>query len=164
MRPAIPIEERNEVHGIMEEMLPGLDKALVDELAADYILEALICIDLADLNYVLIRPGPFVSGALRGVSAVDFQENAEKLLKNLLAKHPAAGPPSGALIIFRLFPGLKFKQVGEVLSCLAGLLHEATEHFVGCFFDPDGTEAKIRICLVGDADLRSVQVSELRDY
>ncbi|HLO63565.1 MAG TPA: hypothetical protein VK165_11465 [Azonexus sp.] len=136
----------------MEEMLPGLDKALVNELTADYLLEALICIDFDDLNYVLIRPGPSVAGKLRVSSAADFQSTSEQLLKQLLEKRAIAAPPSGVLVFVRLCPGMHINQVLENLVCLTETLPEATECFFGCFFDPDAKETKIQICLAGKVD------------
>lgn len=155
MRPPIPLEDQHEVFVLMKEMLPGLDKALVDELAADYLLAALICIDFEDLNYVLIRPGPFVSGTSRVSSAADFKDTAEQLLKRLLEESFPTAPPSGALIVIRAFPGLSFDLFNESLARLTEILHDATECFLGYFFDPEGTEGKIRIYLTGEVDVRA---------
>lgn len=152
VRPPIPIEEHPEILALMEEMLPGIDKELVDEITADYVLEALICIDFDDLNYVLIRPGPFVTSKSQVLSAADFQSTAEQLLKQLLEKRTTTAPPSGVLIFVRLFPGMHFNQVHENLVGLREALPEGTECFFGCFFDPDGKEARIQICLAGEVD------------
>lgn len=157
MRAPIPLEEHHEVFRLMEEMLPGLDSALVEELATDYLLEALICIDFDDLNYFLIRPGPFLSGAAQVSSAADFKKTAEQLLNKLLEKRLTNVAPSGVLIIVRSFSGLPFKQFMEDLTCVKTLLPEATECLFGYFYDPDGTEVKIRICLTGQTNIREAR-------
>lgn len=155
MRPPIPVEEHHEVLVSLQEMLPGLEKAVFDDLAADYLLEAVVCIDDYDLNYILIRPGPFVSGEVTATSAGDLTYAAERLMGELLDERATQQPPSGALIVVRAPKSLHFRQFSEIFLSLKAKLHEETECFSGYFIDPDATEAKIRICLSGAADFHS---------
>ncbi|RKT58070.1 hypothetical protein DFR40_2011 [Azonexus fungiphilus] len=138
----------------MEEALPGIDSALVEEFATDFLLEAFICIDFDDLNYVLIRPGQFLSGVSQASPAADFKNSANKLLNNLLEKRVACGAPSGVLVMVRSSTGLIFSQFVEYAKYIKKLLPEATECFFGFFYDPDGANVKIRICLAGEVEIR----------
>lgn len=160
MRPPIPIENQCEIFALIKEKLPGIDSSLVDELTADYLLESLIGINCDDLNHVLIRPGLFLSGASKISSVPDFMNAAEQLLTKLLEQRLTNMAPSGFLITVRSYTGLQFNHVGKLITRMKELLPEETECFFGCFYDPDGTEAKIRIYLTGEANIRETPESE----
>lgn len=151
MRPPIPIEEHQEVFELLAEALPGLDKVLVEELATDYLLEALVCIDPWDFNHVLIRPGPFVTGAATVASVDDLPAQAEQLMDDLLAARSTKLPPSGMLLVVTSPPTLRFRRFSEIFSRLKAKLPEGSEPLGGFFLDRENSKAKVRICLSGEA-------------
>ena len=119
---ASPIEEHQEVFDLLAEALPGLDKVLVEELATDYLLETLVCIGPWDFNHVLIRPGPFVTGAETVASVDDLPAQAEQLMDDLLAARSTKLPPSGMLMVVTSPPTLGFRKFSEFFSRLEAKL------------------------------------------
>ncbi len=152
MRPPIPVEDHGEVFRLMAEMLPSIDIELVEELARNYLLEAIVCLDFEDINYALIRPGLLLTGVSIANSASEFKKHAYKLIDDLLAKRLVNGAPSAALILVCFSPVLLFENLVDYINYVKENLPGATECFFGIFYAPDGAEVKTRIFLTGETD------------
>lgn len=146
MREAIPPEDHDEAARWIREALPFLDKDVLDELTADYLLAATICIDIEDLRCALAGRTRIRTQVTYDVDVAEISDTTVEFVQRALVHQGNECPPRAIVVLFRTPPHLKLTQLFEVIKRLQSLFDEEQILLLyGDFIDLDATHAKIRV-------------------
>ena len=128
---------------------PQIDRTLLEELAADWLLDAQVDIDFEDIRVILDKPGRLVC-ALEEIDRIDeVLDSLERLVIVMLPDDCSESSPLGALLVVRSSTWIDLSKITEMMKKFRSCLRNLTDSAFAFYIDPKVQSITLRVVLSG---------------